>query len=75
MQYVHHGNDVWVDIDLRGKHRDHCLCFKCELFNPGLPETNCPVANLLYAVCIAEGITAPVYECPDFRILGSDFGN
>jgi hypothetical protein len=66
-QYEHHGAMVFVDSDLRGKHREHCLCFKCGRFNPGIPEANCPTANLLYAVCIKCDITTPVYECPDFQ--------
>jgi hypothetical protein len=66
-QYEHHGILVWVRKDLRGKHRDNCLCFSCAKFNPGTPEGNCPKANLNYAVCIAEGMTLPVYECPAFE--------
>ncbi len=64
--FEHHGRLVWADTELKGKHREHCLCFQCEEFNPGMPETNCQIANLNYAVCIATGITTPVYECPKF---------
>jgi hypothetical protein len=66
IKYNHHGTEVFVDEELKGKHRDNCLCFKCGRFNPGMPETNCPKANLLYAVCIAESMTTPVYECADY---------
>ena len=65
-KYIHHGVEVFVEEELKGKHREHCLCFKCKNFKPGMPETNCPIANLLYAVCIAENVTTPVYECPKF---------
>ncbi|KKL20846.1 hypothetical protein LCGC14_2451380 [marine sediment metagenome] len=65
-QYRHHGELVWVNSELKGKHRDHCLCFSCGRFKPGVPETNCPKANLNYAVCIVGGLTLPVYECPNF---------
>ena len=65
-QYEHHGEKVWVQSDLKGKHLEHCLCFSCTQFLPGAPETNCPKANLLYAVCIETGMTTPVFECPDF---------
>ena len=64
--YLHHGEVVWVREDLRGKHREHCLCHACQNFNPGLPEKNCPIANLLYAVCLAENLVTPVWECPKF---------
>lgn len=67
IKYEHHGKEVWVDEKLRGKHREHCLCFKCEVFSPGLPEQNCPIANLNYAVCIAHNVTLPVYECPKWE--------
>ena len=65
-QYEHHNALVWVRKDLRGKHTDNCLCFSCASFNPGPPETNCPKANLNYAVCLAFDMVLPVYECPDF---------
>jgi len=58
---------VWAVKEVRGKHREHCLCFSCEKFNPGTPEGNCPIANLNYAVCLAHGLTLPVYECPLFK--------
>jgi len=66
VQYEHHGELVWVNEELKGKHREHCLCFSCANFHPGAPETNCPIANLNYAVCLAHGMTLPVYECPKF---------
>jgi hypothetical protein len=65
-QYEHHGKKVWTFKDLRGKHRQHCLCFHCSKFHPGVPETNCHIANLNYAVCLAFSLTLPVYECPEF---------
>ena len=64
--YEHHGVTVWVDSELKGKHRAHCLCHSCWKFNPGAPETNCPIANLNYAICLAHGLVTPVYECPHF---------
>lgn len=66
IQYIHHGLIAWVRSDLKGTHRDNCMCYDCVNFNPGVPEENCPIANLLYGVCLAEGIVAPVYECPEF---------
>jgi len=58
-RYVHHGNEVWVRSDLKGKHRDYCLCYHCKL-------AMCPVAKELYAFCIANGTVNPVWECSDF---------
>jgi len=66
-RYEHHGQEVAVRADLKGRHREHCLCFSCEKFSiTDSPEEKCPIANLLYAVCIQTGITAPVWECPAF---------
>ena len=65
--YKHH--DVWVAVqsDLKGKHWEHCLCNICAIFNPGVPEQNCKIANMLYAVCLLTNIVSPVYECPQFK--------
>lgn len=65
-QYKHHGRSVWVRSDLRGTHREHCLCFSCDMFTPEDRESNCPLANLLYALCVETGMTTPVFECPQF---------
>ena len=68
IEYEHHGTKVWVREDLKGKHREHCLCFSCDKFKPaGAPEENCPIANLNFAVCIAHNVTLPVWECPEFE--------
>ena len=68
VRYVHHGRTVAVGQDLKGRHKEHCLCFRpCKKFKPGMPETNCPIANLIYAVDIQCGVTTPVWECPLFE--------
>ena len=67
VKYNHHGVEVSVISELKGKHRDHCLCFRCKKFDFD-PAKNCPIANLLFAVCIQCHITTPVYECKEFEI-------
>ena len=67
-QYEHHGVMVWVDSDLKGKHRDICLCFKCKKFS-FVREENCATANLLYALDVKLNLTTPVFECPEFEVL------
>jgi hypothetical protein len=64
---VHHGRTVAVREDLMNTHRDVCMCYDCTKFTPGLPEQNCPIANLLFAVCLETGIVTPVFECPAFQ--------
>ena len=51
-----------------GRHREHCLCYTCRRFMPNTddPRDNCPIANLVFAVCVAHGIVAPVRECPEY---------
>jgi len=66
-RYEHHGVRVAVRKDLRGKHREHCLCYQCEKFKLEDRDGNCPKANRLYALCVKEGMTTPVWECPDFE--------
>jgi hypothetical protein len=64
--YVHHGRTVFVRSDLRGTHRDHCLCFHCEHFTPDDRSNNCPIANDTFENCVKHGIATPVFECPRF---------
>lgn len=65
-RYNHHGHEVWVKKDLKGKHREHCLCWECERFKPDEREKSCVIANLVYALCVAEGLVLPVWECGFF---------
>ena len=66
-QYHHHTCLVWVRSALRGKHRDHCLCYSCGLLHPDDPDSNCPVALSLYENCVIHNVVTPVYECPSFQ--------
>jgi len=66
-QYHHHDDIVWVRSDLKGKHREHCLCHSCTRFKPEHREMNCSTANLVYSVCCECGLVLPVWECPYFE--------
>jgi len=67
VSYVHHNKEVFVREDLKGKHRDHCLCFICDKFFPDDREKNCRIANIVYQVDITFDLVTPVWECPDFK--------
>ena len=67
IHYKHHGVNVAVYENLKGQHREHCLCYSCAYFEPG--ENNCPKANLLFAFNIIAGMTTPVWECQTFQSL------
>lgn len=69
--YTHYGANVIVRADLKGKHREHCLCYACDSFKPEDREKNCKVASLLYAVCVALNMVTPVWECPNFVLKES----
>lgn len=63
--YEHHNGMVWVRTDLKGTHRDNCLCFACKKFHPD-HDDNCMTADELYEFCIRWNMTTPVFECPEF---------
>lgn len=66
-QYEHHGKTVSVMEELKGKHRQHCLCFAgCRRFFPESPN-NCRIAKATFENCVKFGITTPMYECPEYE--------
>ena len=70
IRYVHHDVEVCVDEDLRGKHREHCLCYSCDFFNPG-QVNNCRIAQRLYELVVEENLVTPVYECAAYQNVNS----
>ena len=64
-KYLHHDVEVRVRADLKGLHRDHCLCFECEDFAPGTQQ-NCSIAAAIYSNCVRFNVVTPVWECPRF---------
>ena len=65
-QYVHHGNQVYVDRGQQGLHRHFCLCHTCKAFKPNT-SGNCMIAETLYKVCKDHGLVTPVWECPKYQ--------
>jgi len=70
-KYEHWGVIVFVRKKLKGKHEEHCLCWECGNFYPDIPEKNCPIAKMLYVICVKYNVVTPVWECPVFRELKS----
>lgn len=64
-KYIHHGAQVWVRDDLKGQHRNYCLCYQCDKFLPNNPR-NCPIAQALFKLNVKHALTTPVFECPEF---------
>jgi hypothetical protein len=65
-KYIHHGVEVSVISELKGKHRQMCLCYACRFFKPGQPD-NCDIAEANYAVCVKYNVVTPVWECPKYE--------
>ena len=60
-RYQWHGNVVWVDSELKDKHRERNLCFSCDLLE------DCSLAKELYAFCVKNTMATPVAMCPNFK--------
>jgi len=65
-RYMHHGTDMAVRSDLKGRHAEFCLCHNCRHFKPYDREANCETANLIYCVNVSAEVVTPVWECGDF---------
>ncbi len=67
-KYEHHGKTVSVQEHLKGKHREHCLCYQnCKFFHPEDQTINCVIASSLFEVCRAFAVTTPVWECKEYE--------
>lgn len=61
-------SDVAVIKGLRGKHKEHCLCWQgCANFKPNTPAENCAIAQALYRFDVQWSIVTPVWECPKYE--------
>ena len=65
--YNHHGAPTAVQTHLKGRHREHCLCYSCDRLCLSNWEENCFKANILYRICVALKLTIPVWECEDWQ--------
>ena len=68
MEYVHHDAKVKVRRELKGKHRDYCLCHICGSFDPDDRDENCCIANAIFENCKKFNVVTPVWECPNFNL-------
>lgn len=73
-EHTHTNGDVtkvFVKEELKGTHREHCLCYECgSLMNPDgtfKREGACPIAKELYQFVVRNGLVTPVFECPKFQ--------
>jgi len=66
-KYEHHGEEVTVRSDFKGKHRKHCLCFDCDVFKGDDPVMKCSIAEAVFKNCVKFNIVTPVWECRYFQ--------
>jgi len=66
IKYKHHGNEVFVREDLKGRHREHCLCCVCQKFFPDDVDKNCIIAREVFSICLKLSLVLPVWECQYF---------
>lgn len=69
IEYEHHGLMMSVRNNLRGLHREHCLCWICDRFVPENRKKNCIIANKLFDFDIGHNVVTPVWECAMFKII------
>lgn len=66
--YEHHDQMVYVQSHLKGKHKEHCLCYQqCKRFKPGEID-NCFLAQEIFELCKKANVVLPVWECPLFSV-------
>lgn len=66
--YKHYGQTVAVDGELKGKHKEHCLCYRCKKLVIGDRRKNCNLAEDNFANCQLHNVVLPVWECPKFEV-------
>jgi len=66
-KYEHHGVEVSVNSEFKGKHRDICLCYTCKHFKPKDRDNNCYMAQDHYDWVIENDLVAPIMECPEYE--------
>ena len=64
--YKYHNRIVSVREDLKGRHREHCLCYSCQRFDSERRARNCDISNKVFDLCAEEELVLPVWECPLF---------
>lgn len=65
-KYIHHNVTVTVNSELKGRHKEICLCHRCVHFQPNT-EANCPIAQKNYEMDVQYNLVTPVIECPYFN--------
>lgn len=65
-KYVHHGAEVVVNSEFKGRHKEICLCYSCENFKPDQRD-NCRIAQAVYSLDKSYFLVTPVLECPEYE--------
>ena len=65
VKYDRFGHEIYGFEEMKGRNREHCMCYYCHQFHPK-EETNCPIAQGLYDYDRQHNVTTPVFECGEF---------
>ena len=60
-----YGWTSWQDSEMDELRRGRCLCLRCANLLPGL--SNCPSAEVLFALCKTRGMAMMITRCADYR--------
>lgn len=62
VQIEKYGNKVWTNETMDNLRKTECLCLNCANMKPG--DNNCPIANTLYQICLADNVAMAITRCP-----------
>ena len=63
---VKYGVEVFSNLDADELRKTECLCLNCGNLRLDSREDNCPIANRLYDICVAENVAMQITRCPIF---------
>jgi hypothetical protein len=66
-QALIHGRATYVDHDTDAMRRERCLCLRCATGVNG--TKTCPVAKVLYRMCIAHAMAMMITRCGSWAAL------
>lgn len=64
--YERNGKKAWVRSDLKGRHKEFCMCWDCKKFTPDTEDKGCPIIKQVLDTAAHHNIVLPVWECGVF---------
>ena len=57
---------TWVRKDLKGRQKEHCMCWNCRKFMPETDHKGCSIIREVLKLASINNIVLPVWECAVF---------